>query len=439
MSGSEISTEITALHQHIQHTADALAAGPSGTDSDNEMGALIYLGNHHDAVPRDLIIDPVLLPDEIVTWMLMKIHVNNPMLATRIPSQGMLQERLKCSRPIVSRNIQVLRALRWITLCAEVRAAGGQFRGVVFAQHDTPLSLSETLYLDPGYIDWLEQPIKGDVLKRLQIVKRSVLAHIDHQVIHREVSLEQPTPPLAQVAARLRGQQSDNPLETHLATPAVTVKALETGSASMLDQIYGSKTPFDPQSANHVKNIDTVESTPDDHVKDIYTVKPQQNGHSHRVKKINMAPSSSSSFKSFKSFKNKNTTTPPTPPSSLRLPAEIKKSDRQATYAMKKLDRLPTERHQFALDYLADRIKAGKDGTAKPVGNPIQYLEWIVRSIIDGSLPESSYGLRENKPRASSTPAGVDPEASQRQFEAHMRSLGAEIDPETGLAVRAKG
>lgn len=288
---NDISTEIQALRLHIQQTADQLADAPpdtNTTDTDG-LGALIYLGTHHDAVPRDLITDPVLLPEEIVTWMLMKIHVDNPLLATRIPSQDRLMERLKCSRPIVSRNIQVLRALRWITLCAEVRAAGGQFRGAIYAQHDTPLSLSETLYLDPGYIDWLEQPVRGDVLKRLQIVKRSVLTHTDHRVIDRGDSLDQPATPLAQIAARLKGQLSESPLETHLAAPAATVEAVASGSKSALDQIYGESSPDSASAANHVKNIDTVKSAPDDHVKDFYMVNPQQNSHSHHVKDFYMA------------------------------------------------------------------------------------------------------------------------------------------------------
>jgi hypothetical protein len=173
-----ISTEIQFLKQHIQQAASQLIAQRPDPEQSG-IGSLIYLGNHQDAIPRNLILDPHLESGEIHTWALLKVHLNNPALPSVIPSQSDLMAYLKCSRPVLSRHLQVLRALRWITLCAEVRGTDGRYRGNVYAQHDQPLNLPDTLYLDPHYLDFLEQPSSGATLRRLRQIKDAVLRHID--------------------------------------------------------------------------------------------------------------------------------------------------------------------------------------------------------------------------------------------------------------------
>ena len=106
---NEPDNRLIHLKQHISHAADELARS---SNTDDSLGSLIYLGNHHDSVPRELITDPHLESGELHTWMLMKIQFNNPAIPTSIPSQDQLSQHLKCSRPVVSRYLQVLRALR---------------------------------------------------------------------------------------------------------------------------------------------------------------------------------------------------------------------------------------------------------------------------------------------------------------------------------------
>jgi hypothetical protein len=65
---------IEALKQHIDQAAARLQI----RQDEDAIGSLIYMGNHQDAVPRELIIDPILESGEIHTWMLMKVNVNNP-------------------------------------------------------------------------------------------------------------------------------------------------------------------------------------------------------------------------------------------------------------------------------------------------------------------------------------------------------------------------
>ncbi|MCF6256203.1 MAG: hypothetical protein L3K25_07865 [Gammaproteobacteria bacterium] len=454
---SNTTLEIETLQQHIQHTAGQLEKR-SGLPSEAGMGSLIYLGNHHDAVPRDLILDPILESGEIHTWMLMKIHVDNPMLATRIPSQDNLIEQLKCSRPIVSRHMQVLRALRWLTLCAEVRGADGQFRGVVYAQHDQPLSLADTLYLDPAYIDFLEQPTKGDVLKRLRNIKHSVLTHTDYLVFKGQHLDLHPTH-LEQLNARLKSHTSGDPLDTHLSCPALGV------DPDGVKNLYG-----DPEKPAHieylkktlehpVKNIDTVnsaESHPIDHVKNIDTGKTQNFQENDPVKNFYMADLNKNDQNSDKSpckkllhgdstggvrggssllnNKKQTTTTPPTPPSKncppLDFPKAVSKSPRQMAYVLKQLEPLPESERQYALHYLADRIKAGENGTDTPVGNAIRYLAWIVKNMLDGTLPDTDYGQRDRTPiiRLQHQAVTEDQTENQRRWEETMKRLGSTIN-----------
>jgi hypothetical protein len=85
------------------------------------------------------------------------------------------------------------------------------------------------------------------------------------------------------------------------------------------------------------------------------------------------------------------------------------------------------------LDYLADRIKAGEQGSDKPVGNAIRYLGWIVRSINDGTLPASSYGVRKGSQQK--IPVRLANHASRDQeHAAWLRSL-----QEKGFELDAKG
>ncbi len=456
MSGTDISIQIQTLRQHIQLTAEQLAQ-PSdtagSTTSDTGLGALIYLGNHHDAVPRDLIIDPIMQGDEIRTWMLMKIHVANPMLATRIPSQEWLMEKLQCSRPIVSRHIQVLRALRWITLCAEVRGDDGRYRGVVYAQHDQPLGLAETLYLDEGYLHFLEQPTSGDVLKRLQAIKRSILAHTDYLVMTQGQSLTQASTRLEQIDARLKSDLSSDPLDTHLSCVAASVpprSILNIYDDEEVDHHHVKTFYMDGHAEDdHVKNIDMDDTGQNHHVKNLYMDKTGQNDHvknidmvkpviiesDHHVKSFYMdARSSSSSNK-------KTTTTPPAPPlhSNLRYPKVYNTDPRTRAYAGKKISILPLDQQQFILDWMEDRINAGKKGTDKLVGNPLQYLEWAAIQHLAGTLPEGSYGIRVKNDvsddafgKGRVSVQDETPEENHKRWLKTIRQLGANVDPVTG-------
>ena len=391
--------ELELIKQHIQRASNMLRhQSADSKEKSADMGSLIYMGNHHDSVPRELVTDAVLDSGEIHTWMLMKIHISNPHLPSSIPSQNDLIDLLKCSRPVVSRHMQVLRAMRWITLCDEVRGDDGRIRGHVYAQHDSPLSIQDTLVLDPGYIEFMEKPCSGDVLKRLRSIKDGVLRQI-HQEIRAGADLNQSPTRLTQLSRNLGGINADE---------------------------------------NHVKNIYMAQKH---HVKKI-------DMDFHHVKNFNMDEKDVSSGSNIYNKNNiyiNTTTTSTTKPESLiknlNYPSFIRDSDHLKTLASELLNRIVPEKQQFALDYLADRVRAGEQGTDKPVGNVIAYLNWITKNLNAGTLPPSAYGVRNNPDSVKTGAASTDnetPEETQRKWIEDMRQRGYEVDPETGALEKIK-
>src|SRR5690606_35492830 len=62
-----------------------------------------------------------------------------------------------------------LRATRWITRCAMVRG-----RGTVWSLHDEPLSIADTLLLDLGYMQFIDECALSQQ-KRLRELGRGLL------------------------------------------------------------------------------------------------------------------------------------------------------------------------------------------------------------------------------------------------------------------------
>lgn len=426
----DINPDIQLLKRHIQQASEYLQQR-EGTQAQGS-GSLIYLGNQHDSIPRNLLLDPLLESAEIHTWALLRIHHDNNAMVSLIPRQEDLMELLKCSRPVLSRHLQVLRTLRWITFCHEARGSDGKFKGHVYVQHDRPLSLQETVYLDSGYIDFLEQPSTGPVLKRLRQVKQSTLLHTDFMMLEG-IDLNRVPSSLEQAMANLKPGTVEPDINTSLAFPAGLYGHQESVLDHQTDEGTSAQIIDSPQTEPvDIERISDTGGSEKHHVKSFYTAYRQDNRVKKSPKKFYMDTSSSSSY-------IKTTTTER---GKFSFPKALS-SERTQTYALRILSTLEDDRQmQFALDYLSDRIKAGDKGSEKPVDNPIRYLNWIVTSIKSGSLPESSYGIR-NQVQVPSTPPNDRSEEDrlreQKSWERDLRDKGYEFDPKTGVPVKMQG
>jgi len=433
---NEPDSRLIHLKQHISHAADELARS---SNADDGLGSLIYLGNHHDSVPRELIIDPHLESGEFHTWLLMKIQFTDPAAVTSIPSQSQLAKYLKCSRPVVSRHLQVLRALRWITLCKTVRGSNGQYKGCVYAQHDKPLNLTDTLFLDQHYIEFLESPNKADSFKRLRTVKQAVLMHMDYQVV-TDTAFVAPT--VLEAATSHLLNENKTALQTSRACPEQRIEDIP-------DEIYFESAittdkQIDESEKHHVKvmhrvnNINTVKRAKNNHVNIINMDKSPSQRDSHHVNNINMVENDDRvnfnmgrvNFNSVGSSYSyiKTTTTKQQQIEKLRFPKVLEESRRLKLYAAKLLDPMSQNDQQFVLDYLTDRLKAAKQGTCKPVDDLIGYLRWIITNKQNNTLPPSSFGIRDSISDAPAKSAEWEvqkesPEDIERNHKQSMRKL----------------
>ena len=185
-----IRSETLALDALIQKTI-AQAKVSVGHGSADTM---VFLGNRHQSFPTVVVTDPVLEPVDKLVWMVIMLAVRETGGNTAFPgyeSMGKLAN--VSSRSTIARAIAILRASRWLTLCARVRKANGRFRSNVYAVHDEPLPLADALHLDPNYMAFLGNAL-GHGHARVRAVAQGVLDSIDEDIQDGQTVCAQPHP-----------------------------------------------------------------------------------------------------------------------------------------------------------------------------------------------------------------------------------------------------
>ncbi|WP_205953891.1 STY4528 family pathogenicity island replication protein [Pantoea stewartii] len=131
-------------------------------DASKERSGLLFMGNVHDAFPRQLFLDTRLSPLDKTAWVMIRLYAQQNEGAV-FPTYDELQAQLasahsdKASRETVSRTLLMLRLTGWISLCKKVRDEGGRVRGNIYAQHDEPLGYRDAETFDPGWLTLVEQ------------------------------------------------------------------------------------------------------------------------------------------------------------------------------------------------------------------------------------------------------------------------------------------
>lgn len=175
---------------------DARLAARSATDDVSQVrSGLLYTGNIHDAIPRQLLLDTRLSPLDKMAWMMIRLYAQQNQGAI-FPTYDELQLQLasphkgKASRETVSRVLLMLRITGWLSLCKKVRDCKGRVRGNIYAQHDEPLSARDAEALDPGWLDMVAEAcqnknitISESALAVLQEVKDDPLMRHRHSAI----------------------------------------------------------------------------------------------------------------------------------------------------------------------------------------------------------------------------------------------------------------
>ncbi|HEK0642311.1 TPA: helix-turn-helix domain-containing protein [Proteus mirabilis] len=141
---------------------------------------LIYAGNVHDAIPRQLLLESRLSPVDKLAWMMIRLHAQQNEGAV-FPTYDDLQLQLatphsdKASRETVSRALLMLRLTGWLSLCHRVRDKRGRIRGNIYMLHDEPVNAFDAETLDPRWMDVLEKSCYHKN-KSVRCVARAALA-----------------------------------------------------------------------------------------------------------------------------------------------------------------------------------------------------------------------------------------------------------------------
>uniref|UniRef100_UPI003F6281FD STY4528 family pathogenicity island replication protein n=1 Tax=Dickeya chrysanthemi TaxID=556 RepID=UPI003F6281FD len=129
-------------HQQPQSAKPVKAASsPAATDG------FLFSGNHHDSVPRALLMDGRLTPLERNGWQVFRLMLAEDGI-TAMPTYDQLAPWLasmpcaaRASHETVARTLIMLRLTRWISLVRRRRdPRTGRILGNLYVLHDDPLT-----------------------------------------------------------------------------------------------------------------------------------------------------------------------------------------------------------------------------------------------------------------------------------------------------------
>jgi hypothetical protein len=355
-----IRPETRALDAFIQTAVeDLLSAGARGEQEDH---ALLFLGNWHDAMPRLIFQDPVLQPVDTRIWGVIKIAATGSGPASFPTYQQIAKTANVGSEATVARSMAILRATRWLTLCRRVRDGQGRFRGNVYALHDEPLPLADTLHLDRTYLQFLNQCLEH-AHARVHAVAEAVLGTIEDDA-----------------RAGRTVTESENPLERRVAAR----QALEDATP---------RHHFFSLSAHRLQNL---KSATDPLLLQNLKPEPLQN-----------LKSGSSSCLLNKTTTTTTTTTdtehteaasaaPDDSTRSLVVPETLAPNER--LLARMYVKNVPAALRQNVLDEFAGRLKGAKT-RGEPIANPVGYLARLCKAAATGAFTLTSLGVQVQQAR----------------------------------------
>lgn len=379
-----IRPETRALDAFIQATVDRLLeAGTAGAQGDD---SLLFLGNWHDAMPRLIFQDPVLQPVDTRIWGVIKIAAagTGP---TAFPTYKQIAKTANVgSEATVARSMAILRASRWLTLCRRVRDGQGRFRGNVYALHDEPLPLVDTLHLDQAYLQFLNQCLEH-AHPQVRKVAEALLGTIEDDARAGRVVTEM-----------------ENPLDRRLSS----LQTLQGGDRD---------SRFFSLSAGRLQNL-----------KSALDPRPLQNLKPDPLQK------NLKSVRSSSCYINKTTTTTPTTGSdenqpvdatvdstrSLIFPDNLKPDER--LLARMYVKNAPEALRQDVLDELAGRLRTARK-KGEPIGNPIGYLTQLCKAAAGGAFKLTSLGLQVQQARKQEAHLKRMDELSRERASSHLQEL----------------
>lgn len=405
--------------QALKRFVDSLISSlPERAGATEDQFGLVYLGNVHDAVPRLLILDQGLRLEERCVWQVMRISITDPGRPASLLTQHQLASQCCVDIKTMRRYLHGLRATRWITRCALVRG-----RGTVWSLHDEPLALADTLLLDPGYLQFIEECALSQQ-KRLRELGRGILDTLREDT-RQGRDYSQPVTQLEQatrrfdaltrietsetstvggssgffaIAPEFSAQNSSNfehreifPMGSELST---------AGKFSLCGKfVPEEKSPCAENfpvrgSSSNLNNINNLNTTTTTKTNLNPSNTPTREEKFSAADKFSEAQPTRQPLATIRSFH-------PDWVARLKWPTRLKEAER--LLVLPALTARDFETAQYLLNYLSDRLQAASRGETRPVPNPVAYLIQIAALHADGKLMPSSWGLRDSKPETKAT------------------------------------
>ncbi|MZH99759.1 STY4528 family pathogenicity island replication protein [Dickeya dianthicola] len=152
--------------QAFSHLQLQSAKPVQSTSSPAATDGFLFSGNHHDSVPRALLMDRRLTPLERNGWQVFRLMLAEDGI-TAMPTYDQLAPWLasmpcaaRASHETVARTLIMLRLTRWISLVRRRRdPRTGRILGNLYVLHDDPLTPYEAIQLDADYLALVSQSL----------------------------------------------------------------------------------------------------------------------------------------------------------------------------------------------------------------------------------------------------------------------------------------
>ncbi|WP_051302427.1 STY4528 family pathogenicity island replication protein [Sedimenticola selenatireducens] len=342
--------ETHALDALIQATIDRAQQAPGSLHTDT----MLFMGNRHQAFPTLVVQDPVLEPVDKLVWMVILLQAHEMGNTTAFPSYEYLARKTNvASTSTISRAIAILRATRWLTLCARLRATSGRFGGNVYALHDEPLPLADALHLDPDYMNFLRQSLTHHHA-RVRLVARGVLDTIDED-IHEGIDICAVQHPLDRRVQAVEVIQRDLP------------RRYFAFSAKVMGRLRNGVVEKDPDHQD--QNSKTDENRP----QNLYPQKSKAGSCSSSY--INTTTTETT--EATKIFSHADTE------AALIYPRRL--SENQRALADRYLNTVPADVRQSILDELEGRLRSEQKGM-RPLYDELRFLHALCRAAKQGEF-----------------------------------------------------
>ncbi|MDP1773595.1 MAG: STY4528 family pathogenicity island replication protein [Methylobacter sp.] len=390
--------ESTSNSSIAERLRDRIKADTEAQQAEQQLDAngdnLLFMGNWHDAIPRALVLDPILQSTDKCIYLLLRTYLS-AQGTIRMPSYDDIGRLLGLSRGTIARCLHILRATRWITLCNNLRdETTGRFKGNVYAIHDEVLSIEETVVLDGRYIEALEDMEKNHGHHQVRKVAYAVL-----DTIRRKLNQDDETEQLIDLMPYHQGVTISRFLNFRPNTQNVS-------------EIY----PIDKQNDDRVQHLDAVSRVQkvnsENTAVQIFDLDSKINkiqSLSYSVQKLDPVKTDCSSF-NINNINIKTTTTAerfdkklhdhdkstkqPIDPA-LIWPNELSGDARWI--AWQSLRKCPHELHQDLLDEIAARMAPS---SPRKINNAAGWLAWANKELqSDGIYPITNLGIKHRQLR----------------------------------------